>query len=48
MIIFCEECGEMHIFEDESQLKDLKVLKCKKCNETIRVVPPRTETAEKV
>jgi len=48
MIVFCEECGERFIIEQElDPLRGLE-FKCTKCDETVRVEPPRPELIKKV
>lgn len=42
MIIFCEECGERYIIEDEDIKGSAMIFICNVCNEIIRV-PARKE-----
>lgn len=44
MIVFCEECGERYILEQEMDPAEELVFKCTKCNEPVRVAPPAQST----
>ncbi len=48
MIVFCEECGERYIIEQEIDPVKGLMFKCTKCDETVRVMPPRAELIKKV
>ncbi len=48
MIIFCEECGERYIIEEEIDPVKGLAFKCGKCHEMVRVMPPRAELIDKV
>ncbi len=40
MIIFCEECGERYIIENEDIKDSAMVFTCRVCHEVIRVPAP--------
>ena len=48
MIVFCEECGEMFIIEQEIDPLEILVFQCRNCDETVRVVPPGAKSSERV
>ncbi len=48
MIVFCEECGERFIIEQEIDPVKGLIFKCTKCEEMVRVMPPGAELIKKV
>ena len=44
MVIFCEECGERYIVEDEEIKGSAMIFICNVCNEIIRIPAKGTET----
>ncbi|MEN6464950.1 MAG: hypothetical protein ABFD62_07200 [Syntrophaceae bacterium] len=48
MIVFCEECGQMFIIEQESDPVKVFMFRCGNCDEMVRVEPPGAEFIDKV
>lgn len=48
MLVFCEECGERYILEDEVDPENGLTFRCRKCNELVKVMLPRAESVDKV
>lgn len=48
MIVFCEECGERFIIEQEIDPVKGLIFKCTKCDEMVRVMAPVSELIKKV
>lgn len=45
MVIFCEECGEKYVIEDEEMKGSAMLFICSVCNDIIRI--PARQTAKK-
>jgi len=47
MVIFCEECGEKYIIEDEEMKGSAMIFICNVCSEIIRIPAKETVTKKK-
>ncbi len=44
MVIFCEECGERYVIEDDEMKGSAMIFICSVCNEIIRIPANKTKT----
>lgn len=43
MVIFCEECGERYVIEDDEMKGSAMIFICSVCNEIIRIQANKTK-----